>query len=81
MSEGKAPVPAVNGGLRPGTVLIREWRGVTHRVLVRHKGFEHDDKTYGSLSEVARAISGTHWSGPRFFGLGAKPAGRKERLP
>ena len=59
--------------LRAGTVLVREWRGVAHRVLVLDTGFEHQGKRFGSLSEVARAISGTRWSGPRFFGLQDRP--------
>jgi hypothetical protein len=54
--------------------LSREWRGVTHRVLVLDQGFEHQGTRYGSLSEVARAITGTRWSGPRFFGLEAEQA-------
>jgi hypothetical protein len=55
--------------LRPGTILVREWRGVEHRVLVLETGFEYRDRRFASLSHVARHISGTHWSGPRFFGL------------
>jgi len=57
--------------LKAGTVLVREWRGVEHRVLVLDQGFEHRDRRYRSLSEVARAITGSRWSGPRFFGLEA----------
>lgn len=53
-----------------GTVLIREWRGVRHRVTVDEQGVVYRDHCYRSLSEVARAITGTRWSGPRFFGLG-----------
>ncbi|MDZ4865838.1 MAG: DUF2924 domain-containing protein [Alphaproteobacteria bacterium] len=55
--------------LRPGIVLTREWKGVVHKVLVRHQGFLYADKSYGSLSDVARSITGTRWSGPRFFGI------------
>ena len=55
--------------LRPGIVLTREWKGVVHKVLVQHQGFLYADKSYGSLSDVARAITGTQWSGPRFFGI------------
>lgn len=55
--------------LRAGAVLVRAWRGVEHRVLVLDQGFEHRGQRYQSLSEVARAIAGTRWSGPRFFGL------------
>lgn len=55
--------------LKAGTILIREWRGVEHRVLVLDGGFEHRGTRYKSLTQVARAITGTRWSGPRFFGL------------
>ena len=58
-----------HASLRPGTILVREWRGVSHRVVVLDAGFEHDGKQYRSLSEIARTISGTRWSGPRFFGV------------
>jgi len=56
-------------GLQPGTKLIREWRGGRHEVEVVNGGFVHEGTRYTSLSEVARAITGTRWSGPRFFGL------------
>jgi hypothetical protein len=52
-----------------GTVLIREWRGVRHRVTVLEQDVVYRGRRYKSLSEVARAITGTHWSGPLFFGL------------
>jgi len=56
---------------RPGTVLIREWHGVSHRVTVLEAGVLLRGVHYRSLSEVARKITGTRWSGPRFFGLRA----------
>jgi hypothetical protein len=61
--------------MKPGTRLIREWQGETHRVIVAESGFEYRGRTYASLSEVARSITGTRWSGPLFFGLrhSAKP--------
>jgi len=52
-----------------GTVLIREWRGVSHRVTVLDHEVVYRDRRYRSLSEVARAITGSRWSGPLFFGL------------
>jgi hypothetical protein len=52
-----------------GTVLIREWRGVRHRVTVLDNDVVYRGRRYKSLSEVARAITGTRWSGPLFFGL------------
>jgi hypothetical protein len=55
--------------LRPGTILVREWNGTTQRVAVLEDGFSWSGKTFRSLSEVARAITGTRWSGPRFFGV------------
>jgi hypothetical protein len=62
------PVPD-RVGLRPGTLLVREWEGSSHRVMVMAEGFAWNGSTYPSLSKVARAITGTRWNGPRFFGL------------
>ncbi len=53
----------------PGALLVREWGGVMHRVMARAEGFAWNGTTYASLSQVARAITGTRWNGPRFFGL------------
>ncbi len=55
--------------LSPGTMLTREWGGKHHRVMVLEGGFGWEGRTYRSLSEIARAITGTQWNGPRFFGL------------
>ena len=55
--------------VRPGARLVREWRGVTHTVLVHADGFEWNGRRYRSLTIIAREITGAHWSGPRFFGL------------
>jgi D-serine deaminase-like pyridoxal phosphate-dependent protein len=55
--------------LKPGTILMREWNAQTHRVMVVDDGFALNGKTYDSLSQVAFAITSTHWNGPRFFGL------------
>jgi hypothetical protein len=70
---GKAPPPVppvpARRSLKPGTILAREHNGELHRVVVMPDGFAWNGKTYGSLSEVARAITGTKWNGPRFFGL------------
>jgi hypothetical protein len=60
--------------VRPGTVLGREWNGRMQRVSVLADGFAWNGKTYPSLSQVAFAITGTRWNGPRFFGLRDKPA-------
>ena len=61
--------PTPNSRLKPGTILAREWRGVVHRVRVLDKGFEYEGERFESLSEIARRITGTRWSGPLFFGL------------
>ena len=67
-----APVPARR--LKPGTRLLRTWRGKTYTVTVADPGFIYEARTYNSLSVVAREITGTPWSGPVFFGLKkAKP--------
>jgi DUF2924 family protein len=54
--------------------VTREWRGRTHTVVVTEDGFEYAGKTFPSLTKIAHAITGAHWSGPRFFGLIRKPA-------
>ncbi|MBC8450730.1 DUF2924 domain-containing protein [bacterium] len=56
----------------PGTVLMREYRGRKVAVTVLDVGFEHGGTVYRSLTAVARAITGTHWNGYHFFGLGGK---------
>ena len=60
--------------LTPGTVLVREWNGQSHRVMVLANGFAWNGQTYDSLTKVAFAITGTRWNGPRFFGLRDKQA-------
>jgi hypothetical protein len=55
--------------LRPGSRLVREWRGRTHTVIVTENGFEYVGEVFLSLTKIAHAITGAHWSGPRFFGL------------
>ena len=55
--------------LKPGTLLVRSWRGETHEVIVAEQGFAYRERQYASLSEIARAITGTRRSGPLFFGL------------
>jgi hypothetical protein len=60
---------AASAGFKPGTKLIREWRGKVHEIEVLTDGFAWSGRRYRTLSEIARAITGTRWSGPRFFGL------------
>jgi hypothetical protein len=55
--------------LKAGSTLLRTWRGRTHTVLVQKDGFEYEDQRYRSLTVMAERITGTHWSGPRFFGV------------
>ena len=55
--------------LRPGNQLIRSWKGRTIEVTVTPEGYRYDDKDWLSLSAIARVVTGTNWSGPRFFGL------------
>ncbi|NIV33564.1 MAG: DUF2924 domain-containing protein [Anaerolineae bacterium] len=75
-SEQRALMTLAAGGkdprskaLKAGTRLYREWQGVSHEVLITDNGCRWRGKDYRSLSQVARAITGTRWSGPRFFGL------------
>jgi hypothetical protein len=55
--------------IKPGSELVRTWNRKTYRVTVMADGFVHAGKNYTSLSEIAFAITGTKWNGPRFFGL------------
>lgn len=69
-SDGPGEVPArPRIELTPGTRLIREWNGQTISIDVMEDGFAYADRTWRSLSEIARHVTGAHWSGPRFFGL------------
>ena len=65
-SDAQKLAPPIS--LKAGTRLVREWRGVTHTVLVHADGLEWNGRRYRSLTIVAREITGAHWSGPRFFG-------------
>src|SRR5438105_3943901 len=69
--------------LKPGTVLLRDYQGQRHTVTVAPDGFDWQGTTYASLSAIARAITGTAWSGPRFFALaprnGTPPAHRHNK--
>jgi len=57
---------------KPGTRLIREWQGVTYEVTIEERSYTWNGEHYRSLSQIAREITGTRWSGPRFFGLNGK---------
>lgn len=67
LAQGKRPPGPKT--LMAGTRLYRVWRGSAHEVLALAEGYSWQGRTYKSLSEVARAITGTRWSGPRFFGV------------
>ena len=58
--------------LKAGALLLREWRGTTHRVTILEQGYEYEGQRFKSLSEIARRITGRRWSGPLFFGLKSK---------
>lgn len=58
----------------PGSRLVREWQGKTYEVTILEKGYRWQDRQYRSLSRIAQEITGTKWSGPRFFGLDKKAA-------
>ena len=61
--------PSAASAIKPGTRLVRSWHGEDHHVLIREDGFIYNDRLYPSLSQIAKRITGTSWSGPRFFGL------------
>jgi len=61
--------PSAASAIKPGTRLVRSWHGEDHHVLIREDGFIYNDTLYPSLSQIAKRITGTSWSGPRFFGL------------
>jgi hypothetical protein len=68
-SLARGDKPVAERRLKPGTVLVREYQGKRHTVTVVPGGYVWCDATYASLSIIARAITGTAWNGPRFFGL------------
>jgi hypothetical protein len=72
LARGEALKIDTGPRLKPGTVLMREHRGMRHTVTVIPNGFVWQERTYASLSTIARAITGTSWNGPRFFGLRVK---------
>jgi hypothetical protein len=80
--EGRGIPETPKNELHAGVRLLREWNGQTHIVEVIPDGFAWRGKTYRSLSVIARAITGTQWSGPRFFGLHDKRPriARRDRL-
>jgi hypothetical protein len=59
--------------IKPGSELVRTWRGKSYRVVVTADGFAYDGRRFTGLSEIASEITGTRWNGPRFFGLRSPP--------
>ena len=68
-SSRSAVKPLLRPRFKPGTRVVRHWQGKMHEVSVTASGFEYGGTAYGSLSQIAREITGTQWSGPAFFGL------------
>ena len=67
--DRRAPQTPDGVGLRTGSMLVREWKGKLERVMILDEGFAWNGQTFGSLSQIARAMTGTNWNGHRFFGL------------
>jgi len=67
--RGKPAIETAHRRLKPGTVLVREYQGERHSVVVVSDGFVWREETYASLSVIARLITGTNWNGPKFFGM------------
>jgi hypothetical protein len=80
LDSGRTYEAAVKREVGTGAVLTREWRGVVHTAVITAKGVEYEGKIYRSLSDVARTITGTRWSGPRFFGLDQRPTKKQTSL-
>jgi hypothetical protein len=67
--DRRAPQTRDGVGLKAGALLAREWKGKLERVMVLEDGFAWNGQTFGSLSQIAKAMTGTNWNGHRFFGL------------
>lgn len=79
LGRGEKPTE-LSRRLKPGTVLVREYQGERHTVTVVTDGFVWRDTTYPSLSTIAKAVTGTSWNGPRFFGLRVAGKPKKSEL-
>lgn len=75
IAAGEDVAGSVPATLHPGAHLVREWNGRVYHVEVTAEGFRMDGRIWASLSAIARHITGTSWSGPRFFGLTGRGAG------
>ena len=67
--DRRAPQTRQGFGLKAGALLVREWNGRLERVMILDEGFAWNGQTFGSLSQIAKAMTGTNWNGHRFFGL------------
>jgi hypothetical protein len=67
--DRRAPQTREGVGLKAGALLVREWNGKLERVMILEEGFAWNGQTFGSLSQIAKAMTGTTWNGHRFFGL------------
>jgi hypothetical protein len=67
--DRRAPQTRAGLGLRTGALLVREWNCRLERVMILEEGFAWNGQTFGSLSQIAKAMTGTNWNGHRFFGL------------
>lgn len=70
IAASKTAIPPAS--MKAGARLVREWNGIAHVVDIVDGGFRYKDKTYASLTAIAKEITGAHWSGPRFFGIKGK---------
>src|SRR6202042_1377690 len=79
----RGPTTREGVGLKSGALVVREWNGRTERVMVLDEGYAWNGGVYRSLSQVAKAITGTSWNGQRFFGLrgGRKDARGEKKSP
>ena len=67
--DRRAPQTREGVGLKAGALLVREWKGQLQRVMILEEGFAWNGQTFDSLSQIAKAMTGTNWNGHRFFGL------------
>jgi hypothetical protein len=77
-NNSNAPVSSIPS-IRPGTRLVRQWRDQVHLVNVENNGYEYQGARYQSLSEIARLITGSRWSGPLFFGIKSDQTNSKSK--
>ena len=77
LRRGEELASSSRPSLKAGTRLVRQWQGRVHQVLVLDDGYEYDAKRFNSLTQIATAITGTHWSGPTFFGLKKRKSVRR----